>query len=70
MQLECNLYVCDVAKMAAVFFCLVCGDTKHVQSCSCRRKVKNSLVDGVHVYKLLESVVVNKFMQSNKLDFF
>ena len=56
--------------MATVFNCLVCGDTKRVQSCSCRRKLKNSPVDDVHVYKLLESVVVNKFMQSNKLDFF
>ena len=56
--------------MVTVFNCLVCDDTKHVQNCSCRRKLKNSLVDDVHVYKLLESVVVNKFMQSNKLHFF
>lgn len=43
--------------METVFFCSACGDTKHVQSCSGRGKPKNSSMDGVHVYKLLESVM-------------
>ena len=40
------------AKTATVYFCLVCGDTEHVQSCSGRQKDKNYSVDDVDVYKL------------------
>ena len=61
--LECNqteLRIHDVDKMATVFFCSACGDTERVQSCSCRQKVNNSSVDGVHMYNLLESVLANK----------
>ena len=42
----------------------------HVQSYSDRRKVKNSSVDGVHVYKLLKSVLAKHFFCSLPLQLF
>ena len=46
-----NIYVMR-AKLTTVFFCLTCGYTERVQSCSGRQKVNDSSMDGMHMYKL------------------